>query len=54
MADLGRLATNLTRTRQEERRRVEQGETAYRRMTEGWRSEHGRRVPTGAAKEERP
>jgi transposase len=46
-------AYNLTRTRQEERRRVEQGETAYRRMTEGW-SRRGRRVPTGAAKEERP
>ena len=46
-------AYNLTRTRQEERRRVEQAETAYRRMTEGW-SRRGRRVPTGAAKEERP
>jgi transposase len=45
-------AYNLTRTRQEERRRVEQAETAYRRMTEGW-SRRGRRVPTGAAKEER-
>jgi transposase len=46
-------AYNLTRTRQEERRRVEQAETAYRRMTEGW-SRRGRRVPTSAAKEERP
>jgi len=46
-------AYNLTRTRQEERRRVEQAETAYRRLTEGW-SRRGRRVPTGAAKEERP
>ena len=46
-------AYNLTRMRQEERRRVEQAETAYRRMTEGW-SRRGRRVPTGAAKEERP
>jgi transposase len=45
-------AYNLSRTRQEERRRVEQAETAYRRMTEGW-SRRGRRVPTGAAKEER-
>jgi len=46
-------AYNLTRTREEERRRVEQAETAYRRLTEGW-SRRGRRVPTGAAKEERP
>ena len=46
-------AYNLTRTRQEERRRVEQAETAYRRLTEGW-TRRGRRVPTGAAKEERP
>ncbi|MDQ3769601.1 MAG: IS110 family transposase [Actinomycetota bacterium] len=45
-------AYNMTRTRQEERRRVEQAETAYRRLTEGW-SRRGRRVPTGAAKEER-
>jgi transposase len=45
-------AYNLTRTRQEERRRVEQAETAYRRLTEGW-SRRGRRVPTGATKEER-
>jgi transposase len=45
-------AYNLTRTRHEERRRVEQAEVAYRRMTEGW-SRRGRRVPTGAAKEER-
>ena len=44
-------AYNLRRTRQEERRRVEQTETAYRRLTEGW-SRRGRRVPTGAAKEE--
>ncbi|KOX43571.1 transposase [Streptomyces purpurogeneiscleroticus] len=43
---------NLTRVRQEERRRVEQAEVAYRRMTEGW-SRRGRKVPTGAAKEER-
>jgi transposase len=45
-------AYNLTRVRQEERRRVEQAEVAYRRMTEGW-SRRGRKVPTGAAKEER-
>jgi transposase len=45
-------AYNLTRVRQEERRRVEQAEVAYRRLTEGW-SRRGRRVPTGAAKEER-
>src|SRR4051794_34387415 len=37
-------AYNLTRTRQEERRPVEQAETAYRRMTEGW-SRRGRRAP---------
>lgn len=43
---------NLTRVRQEERRRVEQAEVAYRRMTEGW-SRRGRKVPTSAAKEER-
>src|ERR671912_1261006 len=46
-------AYNLTRTRQEERRRVEQAEVAYRRLTEGW-TRRGRRAPTGAAKEERP
>jgi hypothetical protein len=45
-------AYNLTRVRQEERRRIEQAEVAYRRLTEGW-SRRGRRVPTGAAKEER-
>jgi transposase len=45
-------AYNMTRTRQEERRRIEQAETAYRRLTEGW-SRRGQRVPTGAAKEER-
>ena len=44
---------NLTRTRQEERRRAEQSEVAYRRLTEGW-TRRGRRVPMGAAKEERP
>jgi len=44
---------NLTRTRQEERRRAEQTEIAYRRLTEGW-TRRGRRVPTGATKEERP
>jgi hypothetical protein len=45
-------AYNLTRVRQEERRRLEQAEVAYWRMTEGW-SRRGGRVPTGAAKEER-
>lgn len=45
-------AYNLTRVRQEERRRVEQAEVAYRRMTEGW-SRRGRRVSASAAKEER-
>lgn len=44
---------NLTRTRQEERRRAEQSEVAYRRLTEGW-SKRGRRAPTGAAREGRP
>jgi len=44
---------NLTRVRQEERRRAEQAETAYRRQTEGW-TKRGRRAPMGAAKEERP
>jgi transposase len=43
---------NLTRTRQEDRRRAEQAEVAYRRLTEGW-TKRGRRVPTGAANEER-
>lgn len=46
-------AYNLTRVRQEERSRAEQAETAYRRLTEGW-TRRGRRVPMGAAKEERP
>jgi transposase len=44
---------NLTRTRQEERRRAEQSEVAYRRLTEGW-TRRGRRAPTGAAREARP
>jgi hypothetical protein len=44
---------NLTRTRQEEKRRAEQSEIAYRRLTEGW-TRRGRTVPMGAAKEERP
>ena len=39
---------------QEERRRAEQAEAAYRRHTEGWRPKRGRRAPMGAAKEERP
>jgi transposase len=44
-------AYNLARTRLEERRRGEQAEIAYRRLTEGW-TRRGK-VPTGAAKEER-
>jgi transposase len=43
---------NLSRTRQEEKRRAEQAEIAYRRVTEGW-TKRGRRVPTDAAKEAR-
>jgi transposase len=46
-------AYNLTRIRQEEKRRAEQAETAYRRITEGW-TRRGRRAPTDAATEERP
>jgi len=46
-------AYNLSRTRVEEKRRAEQAETAYRRLTEGW-SGRARRAPTGTAKEERP
>ena len=45
-------AYNLERVRVEEKRRVEQAETAYRRLTEGW-TRRGRRAPTGATKEER-
>jgi transposase len=44
---------NLSRVRLEERRRAEQAETAYRRLTEGW-TRRGKRAPTGAAREERP
>jgi transposase len=43
---------NLTCTRKEETRRAEQADVADRRFTEGW-TKRGRRVPTGAAKEER-
>jgi transposase len=43
---------NLTRTRQEERRRGEQAEIAYKRLAEGW-TKRGRKVPMSAAKEER-
>jgi transposase len=46
-------AYNLSRTRLEEKRRAEQAETAYQRQTEGW-SRRGRKVPTSAAREERP
>jgi transposase len=44
---------NLARTRQDEKRRAEQAETVYRRITEGW-TRRGQRAPTDAAKEERP
>jgi transposase len=44
---------NLSRVRLEERRRAEQAETAYRRLTEGW-TRRGKRAPTGAAREGRP
>ena len=44
---------NLSRIRLEERRRAEQAETAYKRLTEAW-IPRGKRAPTGAAKEERP
>jgi transposase len=44
---------NLSRVRLEERRRAEQAETAYRRLTEGW-TRRGKRAPTGAARGERP
>jgi transposase len=43
---------NLTLTRQEERRRGEQAETAHRLLAEGW-TKRGRKVPMSAAKEER-
>lgn len=43
---------NLTRTRQEEKRRAEQAEVAYRRQVEGW-TKRARRVPTVVASEER-
>jgi hypothetical protein len=45
-------AYNLAGIRLEERRRVEQAETACRRRAEGW-TRRGRKAPTGAAKEER-
>ena len=43
---------NLPHRRRHERARAEQAESAYRRMTEGWRRT-GPRRPTGAAIEER-
>jgi hypothetical protein len=43
---------NLARIRIEEKRRAEQAEVAYRRLTEGW-TKRGRRAPTSAAKEKR-
>lgn len=45
-------AYNLSTVRQRERRRVEQAEKAYQRQVKGW-TQHGPRVRTGAAKEER-
>jgi transposase len=42
---------NLARTRQEDRRRAEQAEVAYHKLTEGW-TKRGRRVPIDAASEE--
>ncbi len=45
-------AYNLKRTREAEKHRAQQAETAYRRLTEGW-SRRRRKAPTGAAKEER-
>jgi transposase len=49
-------AYNLGATREEERRRAERGEAAYRRLTDGWNPRGPRRRParTGAAREERP
>jgi transposase len=45
-------AYNLSTVRQRERRRVEQAEKAYERLVKGW-TQHGPKVRTGAAKEER-
>src|SRR3546814_10099382 len=39
---------NLTKCRQEERKRGERAEAAYRRFTEGW-TKRGNRVPAGAS-----
>jgi transposase len=46
-------AYNLSTVRQRERRRIEQAEKAYERSVRGW-TQHGPKVRTGAAKEERP
>src|SRR3546814_8771708 len=43
---------NLTKCRQEERKRGERAEAAYRRLTEGW-NKSGNRVPAGASEEAR-
>src|SRR3546814_9927511 len=43
---------NLTKCRQEERKRGERAEAAYRRFTEGW-TKRGHRVPAGASEEAR-
>jgi transposase len=45
-------AYNLSTVRQRERRRVEQAERADERLVKGW-TQHGPKVRTGAAKEER-
>jgi transposase len=45
---------NLKGSREREKRRAEQAETAYRRLTEGWNPKGPKRVRTGAAREGRP
>ncbi len=46
-------AYNIKSLRDEERRWVEQAETAYARFVAGWNPRGPKRVRTGAAKEER-
>lgn len=46
-------AYNIKSNREEERRWVEQAETAYARFVSGWDSRGPKRVRTGAANEER-
>ena len=45
---------NLKGSREREKRRAEQAETAYRRLAEGWNPKGPKRVRTGAAREGRP